>query len=43
MEQQTTKLENIFTLRMETVLTWRIIPKANTQIAHIDRVKDRLQ
>lgn len=42
MPKQIMTLENKFTVKMETLLTWRMVAIAYTQIAHMDRVYDRL-
>lgn len=42
MTEQITTLENIFTRKMETLLTQRMISTINTVTAHMDRTPDRL-
>lgn len=39
--EQITILENIFSLKMETLLTQIILSKTNTQRADVDRIYDR--
>lgn len=43
MAHQITTLENIFTLKIETLLSQRTLALANTQMSHMYRIYERLQ
>lgn len=43
MTEQITTEENIFTLKIKTLLTQRILSLANTETVDVDQMYDRLQ